>query len=168
MHIAYSEGKNMIGTARFASINTHLGMEQSRRDDMESLGYLLVYLLTGNLPWQGIKAKTKTEKYAKIYNIKSKSVPSDICKFLAGMFLDTINLKYLFNYKDEFITYFDYVRSLQFQEIPKYDYLRGLFKKVFHRFQYKMDYIFDWTIYTTQSVMINNILYKNLFFICYI
>ncbi len=83
-HINYSEGKSLIGTARFASINTHMGIEQSRRDDLESLGYLLVYLYSGGLPWQGIKAKTKNEKYNKIMEIKLKTVPNDICKFLPG------------------------------------------------------------------------------------
>ena len=83
-HIPYSDGKCLIGTARYASINTHMGMEQSRRDDMESLGYLLVYLSIGSLPWQGIKAKTKSEKYQKIFDIKLKTVPNEICKFLPG------------------------------------------------------------------------------------
>lgn len=83
-HILFSEGKSLIGTARFASINTHLGFEQSRRDDMESLGYLLVYFYSGCLPWQGIKAKTKYEKYNKILEIKLNSVSKEICKFLPG------------------------------------------------------------------------------------
>jgi len=83
-HITYCEGKSLIGTARFASISTHLGIEQSRRDDLESLGYLLVYLASGSLPWQGIKAKTKNEKYEKIFDIKTKTVPKEICKFLPG------------------------------------------------------------------------------------
>lgn len=83
-HIPYSEGKSLIGTARFASINAHMGIEQSRRDDLESLGYLFVYLATGYLPWQGIKAKTKIEKYEKIFDIKTKTVPMEICKYLPG------------------------------------------------------------------------------------
>ena len=83
-HIPYSEGKSLIGTARFASINTHMGIEQSRRDDLESLGYLLVYLSTGSLPWQGIKSKTKLDKYERIFDAKTKTVPREICKFLPG------------------------------------------------------------------------------------
>lgn len=86
-HIIFSEGKSLIGTARFASINTHMGFEQSRRDDLESLGYLLVYLYSGGLPWQGTKAKTKTEKYNRILELKLKMVPNEICKFLPGKFI---------------------------------------------------------------------------------
>ncbi|CAA2966858.1 casein kinase I-like [Olea europaea subsp. europaea] len=129
-HIPYRENKNLTGTARYASVNTHLGVEQSRRDDLESLGYVLMYFLRGSLPWQGLKAGTKKQKYDKISEKKMLTPVEVLCK----------------SYPSEFISYFHYCRSLRFEDKPDYMYLRRLFHELFIREGYQLDYVFDWTI----------------------
>ncbi|KAL8269810.1 hypothetical protein Esti_006264 [Eimeria stiedai] len=128
-HIPYREGKNLTGTARYASVNTHLGIEQSRRDDLEALGYVLMYFNRGSLPWQGLKATTKKDKYDKIMEKKMSTPIEILCK----------------HFPFEFITYLNYCRSLRFEDRPDYSYLRRLFKDLFFREGYQYDFIFDWT-----------------------
>ncbi|CAN8324467.1 unnamed protein product [Cochlearia groenlandica] len=129
-HIPYRENKNLTGTARYASVNTHLGIEQSRRDDLESLGYVLMYFLRGSLPWQGLKAGTKKQKYDKISEKKMLTSVESLCK----------------SHPSEFTSYFHYCRSLRFEDKPDYSYLRRLFRDLFIREGYQLDYVFDWTI----------------------
>lgn len=78
-HIPYREGKSLTGTARYASVHTHNGIEQSRRDDMESIGYVILYLLKGSLVWQGCKSHNKFDKYQKIKQMKSGLSLDKIC-----------------------------------------------------------------------------------------
>ncbi|KAE9612071.1 putative protein kinase CK1-CK1 family [Lupinus albus] len=129
-HILYRENKNLTGTARYASVNTHLGVEQSRRDDLESLGYVLMYFLRGSLPWQGMKGGTKKQKYDKISEKKMLTPIEVLCK----------------SYPSEFTSYFHYCRSLRFEDKPDYSYLKRLFRDLFIREGYQFDYVFDWTM----------------------
>lgn len=134
-HIPYRENKNLTGTARYASINTHIGIEQSRRDDLESLGYVLMYFIRGSLPWQGLKANTKKQKYERIMDRKMSTSTEQLCK----------------GYPTEFRSYFEYCRSLRFEDRPDYAYLKRLFKELFYRKGFQYDNMFDWTILNLQQ-----------------
>ncbi|KAL2500836.1 casein kinase I-like 3 [Forsythia ovata] len=138
-HIPYRENKNLTGTARYASCNTHLGIEQSRRDDLESLGYVLLYFLRGSLPWQGLKAATKKQKYDKICEKKLSTPIEVLCK----------------SHPVEFASYFHYCHSLTFDQRPDYGFLKRLFRELFTREGYEFDYIFDWTILKYQQAQIS-------------
>jgi serine/threonine protein kinase len=129
-HIPYRDGKNLTGTARYASVNTHLGIEQSRRDDLESLGLVLIYFNKGQLPWQGLPARTKKEKYEKI---RDKKLSTSIETLTKGM-------------PEEFNIYLNYCRSMKFEEKPDIAYLRKLFKDLFYRMGYDYDFVFDWMV----------------------
>ncbi len=84
-HIPFNTHRSLVGTARYASVNTHLGVEQSRRDDLESIGYLLVYLMKGALPWQGLRAAGKKEKYNLIMDKKMNTSIEELCSGTCGI-----------------------------------------------------------------------------------
>lgn len=130
LHIPYRENKNLTGTARYTSINTHLGVEQSRRDDLESLGYVLMYFLRGSLPWQGLKAATKKQKYDRIMEKKMTTPTELLCR----------------GFPSEMAIYLNCCRSLRFDDKPDYSYLRKLFRDLFVREGFQYDYVFDWSI----------------------
>ena len=115
LHIPYKDNKSITGTIRFISIYTHLGIEQSRRDDLECFIYTLIYLIKGKLPWQGLKSKNKEEKCQKILEKKINISNSILCQGLPKNFENILN----------------YSRSLFFEEIPDYDYIRNELKSMF-------------------------------------
>ncbi len=86
LHITYKEGRSLVGTARYASINNHNGVEQSRRDDLEGIGYVLMYFLRGSLPWQGLKVNKNEDKYEKIKQKKTITTVANLCKGYPGTY----------------------------------------------------------------------------------
>ena len=135
-HIGYREDKAPVGTTRYMSLNAHMGREQSRRDDMASLGYVLIYFNRGSLPWQGMKADTNKEKREAIKEKKMSISEEVLCRGLPV----------------EFILYLNYCKSLGFYERPDYKYLRQLFKDLFERLNYSYDEKYDWTVLKEKGV----------------
>lgn len=122
-HVAIERNRNITGTARYVSINVHKGILPSRRDDMESIGYILLYLLHGDLPWQGLKAK-KEEKNKLIGDIKSNIK-------LWDFYSDTI--------PGEIILFIEYCKTLQYDEEPDYLYLKNILNNLFLHKGFKYD-----------------------------
>ena len=127
-HIPYRERKALSGTARYMSINTHMGREQSRRDDLEALGHVFIYFLKGGLPWQGLRAATNKQKYEKIGHRKQETPIDELCE----------------GYPSEFAKYLKYCRNLGFEETPDYDYLRDLLTKALRDDGSVEDGEYDW------------------------
>lgn len=128
IHIPNKQGKRLTGTVRYASLNTHLGCEQGRRDDIEGIAYVLIYLLKGVLPWQGLQAKSRNEKYRLIMQRKADVSMEDLCGGLPQQI-------------KEFLLY---SRGLRFEEEPDYSYLRRLLKEALLLEGYVYDCEFDW------------------------
>ena len=128
LHIPWRENNNLTGTARYASINAHLGIEQARRDDLESLAYVLIYFLHGALPWQSTEADTK-QQYNRIAQKKMLMDTGLLCRGLPSEFGICLN----------------YIRALPFEAKPDYSYLRKLFCALFVREGFQYDYMFDWS-----------------------
>lgn len=120
-HISFKQGTNFCGTARYASIAAHKGYEQSRKDDLESIGYILVYFFRGRLPWQNLTHKDKKERYRMILEKKESITEEELCKQLPR----------------EFLVYFKHVKTLDFDEKPRYQALINMFKKLYECKNYK-------------------------------
>lgn len=126
---SFNVAKAVVGTPRFISIHAHLGHEEAPRDDLEALGYILIYLARGVLPWQGIKARSMPEKLNKIAEIKMNTSPEELCKGLP----------------QEFAVYFNYVRGLKLHEEPDYAGIKQLFQSLAEKLDITYDDCFDWT-----------------------
>ena len=129
IHYPLVNKKSLTGTPRYASINALKKLEQSRRDDLESLGYVLIFLLKGELPWQHIIVKTKEERNQKILEKKLEISSSKLCE----------NLPF------EFERFIDYTKNLEYTQTPDYDYLRDLLMNVMKNNNLIYNFIFDWT-----------------------
>ena len=143
-HIPYIEGKKLTGTARYASINALGGCEQSRRDDLESIFYILIYFLKGSLPWQGLKVNKKEDRHKKIYEIKKNIQIKELCSRLP----------------QEFELFYNYIKKLQFEQVPDYYYLKILLKNILEKNNFLIDFDYDWN---KERVHIDkdNIIFKN-------
>lgn len=130
-HIPMAINKKLVGTIRYTSVNGHMGYELSRRDDLESIGYMLIYLIKGKLPWQGLcqKDMSREDKYRMIYECKKNTTNEQLCQGLPR----------------EFRIYMDYVKSLDFAEKPNYNYLYNLFTQSFKKNNFVYDDDYDWS-----------------------
>ena len=136
-HIRFRQKENheITGTTRYASVNAHRGMEPSRRDDLESIGYVLLYFLKGALPWQGLQASNDQERYKLITEKKLSVSLERLCRELPNEFKD----------------YLSYCRGLKFEEEPNYEYLRGLFRQLASTLKIELDGVFDWNQTPTET-----------------
>ena len=147
-HIKFSVNKKLTGTARYASINALKGCEQSRRDDLEAIGYVLMYFLRGSLPWQGLHVHKGEDRYKKILTKKRGTSAEELCK----------------GFPNEFAEYVNYTRNLEFEADPDYKYLRGLLLSVLEKEKQPYDFCYDWVSEKpniTDQVAIDRYMNKN-------
>jgi serine/threonine protein kinase len=116
-HYKYTTGLNFVGTLRYASLNSHNGIKQSRRDDLESMIYILIYFLKGKLPWQDVKAKNKDERYKLIQQIKTKVSINSLCEDIPPEFADLLS----------------YIKSLEFSARPSYSKFYFCFQNIINK-----------------------------------
>ena len=127
-HYPVFKSKNLVGTARYASINALNGLTQSRRDDLEAIGYVLMYFLRGKLPWQGIPVKNKEERYRKIMEKKVATSAEELCQ----------------GFPEEFVNYINYTRNLEYEQNPDYTFLKNLFVNILKKDDQIIDCYYDW------------------------
>ena len=127
-HIKFNVNKKLTGTARYASINALKGCEQSRRDDLEAIGYVLMYFLRGSLPWQGLHVHKGEDRYKKILAKKRSTSAEELC----------------LGFPNEFVEYINYTRNMEFEADPDYKFLRGLLVSALEKQNTKYDFWYDW------------------------
>lgn len=127
-HMMYTNNNGLVGTAHYVSVNTHLGDQQSRRDDLESIAYVLIRFLKGSLPWQGVKVKSVEERNEKITQMIIQTTTDMLCSGLPK----------------EFKVFIDLVKRLRYDDMPKYHYYRNLFTSLFIKKNFVYDGVFDW------------------------
>jgi len=120
----------MVGTVRYAGIHAHLGHEEGPRDDLESLAYVWAFFLRGSLPWQGVAARNRDEKFAKIRDMKKVLKSSELFE----------------GFPNEFERYLDYVRAMRKDELPNYQRVRDVFRKLAAQSNIEYDFQFDWVV----------------------
>jgi serine/threonine protein kinase len=146
-HLKFSFTGKMFGTVRYVSYNGSRGIEQSRRDDLESIGYMLIYIAKGKLPWQGLRFKEKPSKaqYDQMLNLKKTTTPEQLCSELPI----------------EFAKYIQYCKKLTFEQEPDYEYLRNLLRDVIINSEHSsIDFFYDWCK-QKPNINKNNIIYTN-------
>lgn len=120
--------KSLVGTPRYASRNSHAGYEQSRRDDLESMMYILIYFLKGKLPWQSFRGKNRKEKFRRIYQCKADTTEEELCSGLPEAFIGILK----------------YVKNLAHEERPRYDDIVNTFINIMEDNSFEFDYRYDW------------------------
>lgn len=129
-HISYNQSTQLVGSARYASIHTHMGVEPARRDDLESLAYTLIFLKKGHLPWQGILTECKKENFDKIMEVKSTTSTEEICRGLPVQFAHFLH----------------HCKALEFAETPNYKLLQKLLKDCFLIHNCSKGFDYDWNL----------------------
>ena len=141
-HLKFNFTGKLTGTVRFASANALRGGEQSRRDDLESIAYMIIFFMRGKLPWQGVTGTKKMERYLKIYKMKKNVTPEDLCKSLPP----------------QMAQFTKYVKQLEFEQEPDYNYLRSLFNSILNQRKKNFDSLtFSWIKYSDMKNLKNPI-----------
>ncbi|EJD00929.1 casein kinase, partial [Fomitiporia mediterranea MF3/22] len=127
-HFPYFEGHNFFGTTRYASLKALEGCSQSRRDDLESAAYSLIYYMRGRLPWQGLRGGTDKHRDQRVREKKRTWTPERLCEGLP----------------EELAKMLAYIKTLEYEDEPDYEYLKKLFTDRFKKEGFELDYDYDW------------------------